>query len=156
DFAVLVLTPDDLLVRQGEERNAARDNVLLELGLFMGRLGRSRTFAVCQKDSNLKLPSDLAGVSLASFSAPGGSGRLVAALGPACFKIRNAIRAYQKEAAVDQIQSHLHAQETQLAEQRKRIEEQQDVINKLVIFSMAAYLFDHLKALYHRQRKGGE
>ena len=43
DFAVLTLTPDDRLESRGRTIMAPRDNVLLELGLFMGRLGRERT-----------------------------------------------------------------------------------------------------------------
>jgi predicted nucleotide-binding protein len=156
DFAVLVLTPADLLVSAGEQKNAPRDNVLLELGLFMGRLGRSRTFAVCQRDSNLKLPSDLAGVSLAPFLAQNDSERLVAALGPACFKIRNAIRSEQKRAAVQQLAANLHDQQSQLNKQQQQIEQQQNVINELVVFSMGFYIFRHLKEIYHRQRDGTE
>ena len=44
DFAVLVLTADDLTTSRGIGSPAARDNVLLELGLFVGGLGRDRTF----------------------------------------------------------------------------------------------------------------
>src|SRR5437868_2774256 len=43
DFAALVLTPDDLTESKGTTMNSPRDNVLFELGLFMGRLGRERT-----------------------------------------------------------------------------------------------------------------
>lgn len=46
DFALLVLTPDDVLTTRGERHPSPRDNVLFELGLFMGRLGRERAFAV--------------------------------------------------------------------------------------------------------------
>src|SRR4051794_28168075 len=46
DFALLVLTPDDLVVSRDVESLGPRDNVLFELGLFMGRLGRSRTFVL--------------------------------------------------------------------------------------------------------------
>jgi predicted nucleotide-binding protein len=35
-YAILVLTPDDMLEKQDKNVNAARDNVLFELGLFMG------------------------------------------------------------------------------------------------------------------------
>ncbi|MCA1603432.1 MAG: nucleotide-binding protein [Acidobacteria bacterium] len=46
DFAVLALTPDDLTDSRGELKQSPGDNVLLELGLFLGALGRKRTFAV--------------------------------------------------------------------------------------------------------------
>ncbi|MGH7453643.1 MAG: nucleotide-binding protein, partial [bacterium] len=64
DFAILVLTPDDLIVSRDISIQAPRDNVMFELGLFIGRLGRSRTFIVCDGDNkNMRLPSDLAGVT---------------------------------------------------------------------------------------------
>jgi predicted nucleotide-binding protein len=43
DFAIMVLSPDDLLETRGQNFASPRDNVLFELGLFMGRLGRRRT-----------------------------------------------------------------------------------------------------------------
>jgi hypothetical protein len=92
DFAVLVITPDDLLTSRGQERQAPRDNVMFELGLFMGRLGPERTFAVCSDSPNLKLPSDLAGVTMARFKANDAAHDLTAALGPACFQLRQVIR----------------------------------------------------------------
>jgi predicted nucleotide-binding protein len=46
DFATLVLTADDLLERRNASGRSPRDNVLFELGLFMGALGRGRTFIV--------------------------------------------------------------------------------------------------------------
>ena len=42
DFAVLILTPDDLVTSRSVETLGPRDNVIFELGLFMGRLGRSQ------------------------------------------------------------------------------------------------------------------
>jgi len=65
DYAVLVTTCDDKVRSRGREKAAARDNVLFETGLFMGRLGRKRTFLVC--DADLRLPSDLSGVTVATF-----------------------------------------------------------------------------------------
>ena len=46
DFAALVLTPDDLTTSRQTSALSPHDNVLFELGLFMGRRGRSRTFVI--------------------------------------------------------------------------------------------------------------
>jgi predicted nucleotide-binding protein len=92
DFAILVLTPDDLLIKRGDERPAARDNVVFELGLFMGSFGRHRTFLVHPRGPQMHLPSDLAGVTTASFDPSRRDGNLQAAVGPVCTKIKHAIR----------------------------------------------------------------
>lgn len=63
DFAVLIVTPDDMVTsRGGEPTAAARDNVIFELGLFMGALGRNRTFIIADR-AGVKLPSDLDGLT---------------------------------------------------------------------------------------------
>lgn len=67
DYAILIATGDDKIRSRGKEKNAPRDNVIFEAGLFMGKLGRKRTFVVC--DEKLKLPSDLSGVTVATFAA---------------------------------------------------------------------------------------
>lgn len=92
DFAILVLTPDDLVISRENLFQLPRDNVMFELGLFMGRLGRSRTFIVSNSAQNLKLPSDLAGVTIARYHENRSDGNLVAAVGPACTIIRNVVR----------------------------------------------------------------
>ena len=93
DFAVLVLTPDDLVVSRGEERNAPRDNVLFELGLFMGTIGRNRTFVLASDSRELKLPSDLAGITTARYPAQRADGNLLAALGPAATQITDQVKS---------------------------------------------------------------
>jgi predicted nucleotide-binding protein len=123
DFAVLVLTPDDLIVSRGVEQNSARDNVLIELGLFMGRLGRGRTFVLYPRDSNVKIPSDLAGVTLAVFSKPSDDTKLVAAVGPACLKIRNAIKAYSKANELGRLGQAIENQEQRVRDQGRQIGE---------------------------------
>ena len=90
DFAILVLTPDDVAVVRGKKENTARDNVLLELGLFLGALGRSRTFIVHPRDKAISLPSDLAGVTPAKFALHA-DGNLQASLGATCTTIKTAI-----------------------------------------------------------------
>lgn len=61
-FAVVLLTPDDLgrSVKEDQLKPRARQNVLLELGYFIGRLGRAGVCAL--KRGELELPSDYVGV----------------------------------------------------------------------------------------------
>lgn len=68
DFAVLVLGPDDVVISRGIESTAPRDNVILELGLFMGALDRSRTYLVVPRDVDVKIPTDLMGLTPIKFS----------------------------------------------------------------------------------------
>jgi hypothetical protein len=113
DFAILVLSPDDLVVSRDVTSQCPRDNVMFELGLFIGRLGRSRTFIVCDAAANMKLPSDLAGVTIAKYNGNRSDGNLIAGVGPACTLIRNAIRdlgiyegksVYQLQKATHQVE----------------------------------------------------
>jgi hypothetical protein len=91
DFAVFVCTANDILQMRGQQHSAARDNVIFELGLFLGRLGKDRTYFVVPKNSpSLHLPSDLAGISYASYDADREDNNLQAALGPACHAITQA------------------------------------------------------------------
>src|SRR5437763_164844 len=55
DFALLLLTGDDLVQSRTTEAFGPRDNILFELGLFMGRLGRARTFVLHQRRADLKM-----------------------------------------------------------------------------------------------------
>ena len=88
DFAVFVLTADDKLTTRRSTRPAARDNVLFEAGLFIGAIGLDRTFLVCSK--GLRLPSDLAGVTVALF-AKRDDRNLLAVLGPVAGQIRERV-----------------------------------------------------------------
>lgn len=63
DFAVMVLSPDDDVESRSARTQAPRDNVVFELGLFMGALGPERTYMVLPAEVNLKLPTDLAGIT---------------------------------------------------------------------------------------------
>jgi hypothetical protein len=90
DFCIMILSPDDLLESRDKNYASPRDNVVFELGLFMGRLGRSRTFIVHERDASLKLPSDLAGITASPYKK---RENLSAALSPTCTPIIKAIRS---------------------------------------------------------------
>jgi len=70
-FAVVLLTPDDLgkAKDNSDFHQRARQNVILELGYFVGRLGRSKVCALVRGD--LELPSDFAGVVYERFDDGG-------------------------------------------------------------------------------------
>ena len=91
DYAILVLTADDLSVSRGHERAVARDNVMFELGFFIGALGRERTFMIYDRTKPPALPSDLAGITATTF-APHANGNLEAALGAPSTKILGSIK----------------------------------------------------------------
>ncbi|KAF5437722.1 putative nucleotide-binding protein containing TIR -like domain [Candidatus Methanophagaceae archaeon] len=62
-FAIILLTPDDvgsIAIGQNNLLPRARQNVVLELGYFMGRLGRMRTCALVVE--GVELPTDYSGV----------------------------------------------------------------------------------------------
>ena len=54
DFAALVLSPDDTVISRDSEVPAPRDNLVFELGLFMGALGHSRTFLLHPRGSDIQ------------------------------------------------------------------------------------------------------
>jgi len=66
DFGILLGTTDDKVIVREQEMLQSRDNVLFELGLFMGRLGLSKCAFVVETE--LKILSDIKGLSLARFS----------------------------------------------------------------------------------------
>jgi predicted nucleotide-binding protein len=71
-FAVILLTPDDVgCVKGGTPAPRARQNVLLELGYFIGGLGRKHVCAL--KRGEVEIPSDFAGVVAEPFDDGGGS-----------------------------------------------------------------------------------
>ncbi|MBK8880033.1 MAG: nucleotide-binding protein [Haliscomenobacter sp.] len=61
-FAIVLMTCDDLGKAKNEdsENYRARQNVILEMGYFIGKLGRSRVFPLYE--NGVELPSDLYGV----------------------------------------------------------------------------------------------
>jgi hypothetical protein len=72
-FAIVLLTPDD--VGSARDRNdsakpRARQNVILELGYFHGKLGRGRVCALYKED--VEIPSDYQGVLYIPMDSTGG------------------------------------------------------------------------------------
>jgi predicted nucleotide-binding protein len=72
-FAVVLLTPDDVgqdVQAKGEPNPRARQNVILELGFFLGKLGRANVCALYK--GQVELPSDVDGVIYIPYDAHDG------------------------------------------------------------------------------------
>jgi len=91
DFAVFVFGPDDTVGSRDDIHAAPRDNVILEMGLFMGRVGRQRVFMLKEHGGDLKIPSDLLGVTPLTFVRPAGADSKLA-MGPPCHELRAKIQ----------------------------------------------------------------
>jgi len=81
DYAIFIAAPDDTVQRKGprndkndskdknDTKYAARDNVILESGLFAGVLGRERVYIV--QHEGCELPTDLNGVTVCPYKDEG-------------------------------------------------------------------------------------
>jgi predicted nucleotide-binding protein len=72
-FAIVLLSPDDFAFPSGgkaeDAKARARQNVVLELGYFVGKLGRAKVFSL--KRGDIELPSDLSGVIYTPYDSAG-------------------------------------------------------------------------------------
>lgn len=66
NYAIALLSPDDEL-HDGTKR--ARQNVILEIGYFLGKLGKSRVRVL--KKGDVEIPSDLSGVLYENYDSAG-------------------------------------------------------------------------------------
>jgi tetratricopeptide (TPR) repeat protein len=91
DFGIFVFSPDDIVKMKGTPLPSVRDNVLFELGLFIGKLGRERVFFLIPSGSDIHIPSDLVGVTPGKYETNRTDGSMQAATGPACHQMRSQI-----------------------------------------------------------------
>lgn len=74
-FAVVLFSPDDLAYQKNSNpesaRPRARQNVVLELGFFLGKLGRESVLVLHRQAEKFELPSDYAGVLFKPFDDHG-------------------------------------------------------------------------------------
>ena len=118
DFGIFVFTPDDTVNIRENETQSVRDNVIFELGMFIGKLGKKRCFIVSPRTQNpFRIPTDLLGVTPATYDPNRNDGNLSAALAPVCNKIRQTIENIQR------IQQSTESQDTS---------EQRQVFNELM------------------------
>ena len=118
DYGIFVFTPDDTVkIREGEYQSV-RDNVIFELGMFIGRLGKNRCFIVSPRLPHpFHIPTDLLGVTPATYDPNRDDDNLSAALNPACDKIRQTIKNVQRT------QQSIEPEPQETSEQRQAFNE---------------------------------
>jgi predicted nucleotide-binding protein len=89
DFAIAIAEPVDVTHSRGVIAATPRDNVIFEIGLFIGKIGRKRSFLVEPQGEKVKLPSDLTGITALSYKHD--AANLAANVGPACNQMRDII-----------------------------------------------------------------
>ena len=109
-YGLFVMTPDDLISSRNEQFTVARDNVLLELGMFIGRYGRNNCFILVPRGNNSpKIPSDLSGFNTISYDPEWASESIDAALGTPARDIKKAIENSSQEQEQEQEQDILNS-----------------------------------------------
>src|SRR4051812_33238473 len=91
DFAIFIFTPDDIAKIKDQEKHVTRDNVVFELGLFAGALGKERCFIVKPRNTDLHLPTDLLGLMPAEYEGNREDGNLEAAVNYPCALIKKEV-----------------------------------------------------------------
>lgn len=101
DFAIFVFSPDDVSIMRDNVDQVVRDNVLFELGLFIGRLGQERCFFLVPNAEKMRLPTDLFGVNPTKYESGRSDSNWEAAVNPACMQILrviNQLKSFQDSA----------------------------------------------------------
>jgi hypothetical protein len=91
DFSLFIFTPEDIASIRGRNEHVVRDNVIFEMGLFIGAIGKARSFILKPRDVEMHLPTDLLGVTPADYDANRTDGDLVSATNKACSLIKSEV-----------------------------------------------------------------
>ena len=89
DFALFIFTPDDISTIRDRDEHIVRDNVIFEMGLFVGSIGKPRSFILKPREVEMHLPTDLLGVTPADYDSARSDGDLVSATNRACSLIKS-------------------------------------------------------------------
>ncbi len=92
DFALFIFTPDDIATIRNKSEHVVRDNVLFEMGLFIGAIGKERSFFLKPRGEEMHLPTDLLGTSPADYESSRSDSDMVSATNRACSLIKTEIK----------------------------------------------------------------
>ncbi len=91
DFSAFIFSPDDITIMRSREKYSVRDNVLFELGLFIGAIGKERCFIIKPRGVDLRFPSDLLGITPTDYNPDRSDGNLTSSLTYASTQIKKEI-----------------------------------------------------------------
>lgn len=98
DLAIFVFHPDDTTQIRNQTYETVRDNIIFELGLFIGRLGKEKVFFLIPRNvESLHLPTDLLGITPKTYDDKREDNNLRASLGPFCNQIREVLKRHVYE-----------------------------------------------------------
>lgn len=102
DYGIFVFTFDDFTVMRDTEKYVARDNVIFELGIFLGHLGKEQCFIVQPRDvENVHLPTDLLGIETIYYDNNREDNNLEGALGTVKHSIVKSIKKQNSQVKVN-------------------------------------------------------
>lgn len=90
DFAVFIFNNDDDLKSRMKKEKTTRDNVIFELGMFLGKLSGKRAYVLWPEDLDVRILSDFSGIIVAEYKSKNVD--LEAALKPAAKQILDSIK----------------------------------------------------------------
>jgi len=75
NFAIVLLSPDDIAYPKDkspkDKEFRARQNVIFELGFFVGKLGREHVFILYREEHNFEFPTDYSGICYTPYNNKG-------------------------------------------------------------------------------------
>lgn len=96
DYGVFIFKPDDRSTIREEEYNTIRDNVIFELGLYFGKLGRKKVFYLIPRNyPKLHLPTDLGGITAGTYDYARlqRDSNIQAIVGPFCTEVKKSLKS---------------------------------------------------------------
>ena len=95
DFAIFVFHPDDITQIRNKQVETVRDNLIFELGLFIGKLGKEKVFFLIPRTiDKLHLPTDLLGITPGTYDNEREDQNIQASLGPFCNQVRKELKDF--------------------------------------------------------------
>lgn len=96
DFAIFVFHPDDKSEIRNKNYEVVRDNLIFELGLFMGKIGIDNVFYLIPNNTNnFHLPTDLLGITAGTYDINRSDDNYIAATAPFCANLKRRIKDYK-------------------------------------------------------------